>query len=125
MIFPNYEKYSNVNKPYSNFFHKLIEVVNKIAPLKTVRIRNISSEWFDRKIAEKLRLRNKLLKKFKSSRLNIDWEIHKEARNDIQRLTKYKRNSILRKILVENIVKPKKLRKTLKSVGLPNKKLRK
>ena len=53
MIFPNYEKYSNVNKAYDNFFEKLMEVVNKIAPLKTVRIKNTSSEWFDRKISEK------------------------------------------------------------------------
>ena len=54
MIFPNYEKYSNVNKAYNDLFHKLIEVVNKIAPLKTVRIKNASSEWFDKEIAEKL-----------------------------------------------------------------------
>ena len=53
MIFPNYEKYSNVNKAYDNFFEKLMEVVNKIAPLKTMRIKNTSSEWFDRKISEK------------------------------------------------------------------------
>ena len=91
VIFPNYEKYSNINKAYNDFFHKLIEVVNKIAPLKTVRKKNASSEWFDREIAEKLSLRDKLFKKFKSSRLNIGWEIYKEARNDVQRLIKYKK----------------------------------
>ena len=37
VIFPNYEKYSNVSKAYNDFFHKLIEVVNRIVPLKTVR----------------------------------------------------------------------------------------
>ena len=52
VIFPNYEKYSNVNKGYNNIFHKLIEVVKKIAPLKTVRLKNASSEWFDKEIAE-------------------------------------------------------------------------
>ena len=66
-IFPNYKKYSNVSKAYNNFFHKLIGVVNGIAPLKTVRIKNTSSEWFDREIVEKLSLRGKLFKKFKSS----------------------------------------------------------
>ena len=83
MIFPNYEKDSNINKAYNNFFHKLIEVVNKIASLKNVRIKNASSKWFDREIVEKLSLRDKLFKKFKSSHLNIDWEIYKEARNDV------------------------------------------
>ena len=55
----------NVRKAYNNFVHKLIEVVNKIAPLKIVRIKNISSEWFDREKAEKLSLRDKLFKKLK------------------------------------------------------------
>ena len=90
VIFLNYEKYSNVNKKY-DFFHKLVEMVNKIAPLKTMRTKNTSSEWFDGEIAEKLSLRDELIKIFKSSRLNIDWEIYKEARNDVQRLINYKK----------------------------------
>ena len=61
VIFPNCEKYSNVNKACNNLFHKLIEVVNKIVPLKTVRIKNTSSEWFDREIAEKLSVRDKFI----------------------------------------------------------------
>ena len=47
-------------------------MVNKIAPLKTLTIKNARTEWFNREIAEKLSLRNKLIKKFKSSRLSID-----------------------------------------------------
>ena len=74
-LFPNYEKY-NINKAYNNYFQKLIEVVNNIAPLKTARIKTTSSEWFDREVAEKLSIRDKF-KKFKSSRLKIDWEIYK------------------------------------------------
>ena len=46
VTFPNYEKYHNINKAY-NFFQKLIEVVNNIAPLKSGRIKNTSSKWFD------------------------------------------------------------------------------
>ena len=42
-----------------------------------MRIKNTSTEWFDREIAEKLSIRDKLFKKFKSSRLNIDWEIYR------------------------------------------------
>ena len=52
VMFTNYEKYSNVNKAHSIFFQRLIEVVNKIAPFKTARIKDTSSEWFDREIAE-------------------------------------------------------------------------
>ena len=43
--FPNYEKYHNINKAYNDFFQKLIELVDNIAPLKTARIKNTSNEW--------------------------------------------------------------------------------
>ena len=122
MIFSNYEKYRNVNKAYDDFFHKLIEVINKIAPLKTVRVKKTSGEWFDREIAEKLNLRDKLLNKFKSSCLNIDWEIYKETNNDVQRLIKYKKKKYFEEKLTVNIAKPKNLWQALKSLGLPNKK---
>ena len=122
VTFPNYEKYHNINKAYNDFFQKMIEVVNYIALLKTARIKITSNEWFDREIAEKLSIRDKLFKKFKSSRLNIDWEIYKEARNDIQRTIKEKKKQYLEEKLSENIAKPKELWQTLKSLGLPNKK---
>ena len=63
----NYEKYHNIKKVYNNFFQKLIEVVNIIAPLKTARIQNIINEWFDMEITEKLSIRDKLFKKFTST----------------------------------------------------------
>ena len=46
-------------------------------------------------------------KKFKSSCLNIDWEIYKEARNDVQQLIKYKKKKYFEEKLAENIAKPK------------------
>ena len=49
----------------------MIEVVNNIALLKTARIKNTNNEWFDREIAQKLSIRDKLFKKLKSSRLII------------------------------------------------------
>ena len=82
-------------------------MVNNIAPLKTVRIKNTSNEWFDKQIAVKLSIRDKLFKKYKSSRLNIDCEIYKEARNDVQRTIKQKKKQYLEEKLSENIAKPK------------------
>ena len=94
IYFRSFKKYSvdeygkalDVNKAQNDFFYKLIEAINKITSLKTVKIKNTSSEWFDKKIAEKLSLSDKLFKKFKANRLNIDWKIYKEARNDVQQL---------------------------------------
>ena len=111
VIFPSYEKYSNVSKACNDFFHKLIEVVNRIAPLKTVRKKNTSSEWSDSEIAEKLSVRDKLFKKFKLSSLNIDWEINKESRNDVQRLIQYKKKNYFEEKLTKNFTIKYMLRK--------------
>ena len=113
VTFPNYEKYHSINKTYDNFFQKLIEVVNDIAPLKTTRIKNTSNEWFNMEIAKKSSIGDKLFKKFKSSRLNIDWEIYKEAKNDVQRTIKQKKKQYLEEKLTENIAKTKELWQTL------------
>ena len=48
----------NVNDAYSNFNQKLMEVIDKVAPVK----RN-SRQWFDIEISEKLIIPDKLLKK--------------------------------------------------------------
>ena len=92
----------------------MIEVVYNIAPLKTARIKDTSNEWFDREIAEKLSIREKLLKKLNPSRLSIDWEIYKEARNDVQKTIKQKKKTYFEEKLSENIAKPKEIWQTLK-----------
>ena len=97
----------------------MIELVNDIAPLKTAKIKKTSNEWFDRKIAEKLSIRDKLFRKSKSSCLNIDWEIYKEARNEAQRTIKEKKKLYFEEKLLENLAKPKELWQTLRSNGPP------
>ena len=97
----------------------MIEVV------KNINFKNCENkiyEWFDREIAEKLSIRDKFFKKFKSSRLNVDWEIYKEAKNDVQRTIKQKKKQYLEEKLSEKIAKPKQLWQTLISLGLSNKK---
>ena len=74
-----------------------------------MRIKNTSNEWFDREIAGKLSIRDKLFKKFKSSCLNIGWEICKEARNHVQRTSEHKKKQYFEQKVSENIAKPKEL----------------
>ena len=63
--FPEYKKFDNVNDAYSNFIQKLIEFIDKVAPVKNKRIKRNSQEWFDSEISEKIIIRDKLLKKYK------------------------------------------------------------
>ena len=97
------------------FFTRPDCVMNAIVPFKAVRIKNNASEWFDGETAGKMHTRDKLYKKFKSTKLHVDEEIYKEARNTIQNLILKKKK--------ENTANPKKLQKTLKQLGLPEKRL--
>ena len=78
--FPNYENVGDVDEAYSNFFQKIMAVIDKIAPYKSKRVKGNTQKWFDGKVLEKLNRRNKLFKKFKKSRLHIDelWEYPEE-----------------------------------------------
>ena len=95
IAFPNYEKFSEVN--YSDLVNKITQVINNLAPYKTIRVKNQSNEWFDGELAEQISNRDKLFKKFKKSKLHIDELIYKEAKNTVQRLIKEKKKTFSRK----------------------------
>ena len=119
IAFPNYEKFSDVNSAYSDLVNKITKVLNNLAPYKTIRVKNQSNEWFDGEPAEQISNKDKLFKKFKKSKLQIDELIYKEAKNTVQRLIKEKKKNISSKELEENIGEPKELWKNLKKIGLP------
>ena len=112
--FPNYEKFSDVNSAYSDLVNKITQVLNNPAPLRTIRIKNQSNEWFDGELAAQICNRGKLFKMFKKSKLHIDELIYKEAKNTVQRLIKEKKKTFFSKKLEENIGGPKELWKNLK-----------
>ena len=122
ITFPNYETFLCVDKAYNDFQAKFLSIIDTFCPSKETRIKNSSSEWFDVEIAEKINLRDKLFKKFKKSRLHIDKEIFNNARNDVTKTIKLKKRNFFSQKLEENIAKPKELWKTLKKIGLPDKK---
>ena len=70
--FPNYHNFENINDAYSRFMQKFMWVNDLVAPIKSRRIKQNSQEWFDGEVAEKIRVRYKLFKKFKKSKLHID-----------------------------------------------------
>ena len=67
---------------------------------------------------EKISDRDKLFKKFKKSRLHVDKDNYKEARNEVQKLIRTKKKAYFESKLTENIGKPKELWNCLKSLGL-------
>ena len=97
-------------------------MVNVVAPFKIVRVKNNTSDWFDGEIAEKIHTRDKLSKRFKLTKLYVDEEISKEAQKVVQNLIWKKKKAYFEEKLKENRKSPKKLWKTLKNLGLSDKK---
>ena len=60
--FTNYENFGDVNEAYSNFFQKLMTVIDKIAPYKSKQVKGNTQKWFDGEVLEKLNLRNNVLR---------------------------------------------------------------
>ena len=120
--FPNYNIFSNVNIAYLDLAENILSVVDKIASFKDLRIKNNTQDWFDDKVAKAIKLREKRLKQFKSTKLHIDEDLYKEAKYHAVKLIKQKKSQFYKEKLKENIGKPKELWKALKSLGLPSKK---
>ena len=91
LTIPDYENFSCVNEAYSDLSSKIFDVVNKVAPARTIRVKKNTNEWCDGKIAEKIAARDKRLEKFKKSKLSLDEILYKEARNTVQALIKDKK----------------------------------
>ena len=70
--FPNYETYGDINHVYSDFIGKLTNSIDEVPPIKVIRLKSRSEDWFDGEICNAIKIKNKRLKKFK--RLVIDEE---------------------------------------------------
>ena len=117
--FPDYKYFKDVDIAYSNFIQCITSLIKQIAPFKEIRIKNCFRDCFHGEILDKIILRDKYLKKFKASRLNIDEQLYKEAKINVQKLIKNKKRDFYHEKLRENVGKPKELWKALKSLGLP------
>ena len=97
-----------MNKAYESFSQKLMSVIDKLASFKTKRVKGNSQEWFDSEVLESIALRDKLFKKFKRSKLNLEKEIYNKARNKSHRLILQSmfQNSLRRNSQVGNLLEP-------------------
>ena len=118
VAFPDYSKYESVDDAYDDLINKLIEVIEGIAPIKRVRVKGNTKEWFDEEIHNAIKIRDKNFSAFKKSKLNKDKISYKKSKNIVQSLIKKKKKHYVKTKLDENIAKPKELWKTLKSLGL-------
>ena len=88
--FPDYSKFTDIKNAYSDFIGKVSLTIDKIAPVKEIRIKNSSKDWFDEEILEEIEKRDKFLAKFKKSKQPSDSQNYKIARNKVQGMIKNK-----------------------------------
>ena len=61
----------------------IVSIVDKIAPLKEIRLRKNTQEWMDEEVLEGIRVRDKLLSKIKKTKSHTDHVNFKKARNKV------------------------------------------
>ena len=89
-----------------------MDVVNKMAPTKTIRVKNNENEWFEWKIIEKQAVRDKLFRK-----LSVDEILYKEPRNTFQDLNKDKKKTTFTRKVVWRYRKTKRALENYKKLG--------
>ena len=109
--------YENTIAAYSNFIELITNIIDELALVKEIHVRKDSQEWMDQEVLDGIRIRNKLLTKYRTSKVHSDYVNFEEARNRVQSLTKERKSFIIDK-LSESIGKPKDLWKCLKPLGL-------
>ena len=57
-----------------------MNVINTLAPLKEIRVKSRTQEWFDGEILNAIKVRNKNFKFFKKLRLVLDEQIYKDSK---------------------------------------------
>ena len=77
--FPDYSNFKDINYAYSDFTENVTSVIDEIEPLKEIRVKNNSQDWFDAEINEEIERRDKSFAKFKKSRLHRDNENYRKS----------------------------------------------
>ena len=95
MKLPNYNIFSNVNVAQSDLLNKISDTKDSVAPIKEIRKKNDTQEWFDNVTAETIKISEEYFKKFKKSNIQIDYSFYIEAKYNIQKLIKQKRLNFL------------------------------
>ena len=93
--FSNYWNFNDINEACNDFIQKIMNVIDKVAPLKKRQVKQNSQEWFDGEIADEIKNHDKLFRKFKKSKLQIDKDIY-VARYKLQKMIINKKEHFLK-----------------------------
>lgn len=91
----------DVDKAWCSFKCMYLEVVDKLAPFKVVRIKQRTEPWIKDDILEAIRMRNKKYDSFRRNKDDQNWGEYKKVRNEVSRLVVYAKKAYFNEKIVE------------------------
>ena len=98
-----------------------MNIVNTIAPVKEVRLKQRTEPWMTCEILSHIRNRDKLLYSFRKSGDSFTYKEYCTVRNRVQREIKLAKSSYFSEQIEENQNDPKRLWRQLKNLGYSHK----
>ncbi|MGL1888436.1 MAG: reverse transcriptase family protein [Reichenbachiella sp.] len=106
-----------VNKAWLVFKDKFLSVLNKVAPIKEVRIKQQSDPWINSEILHLIDERDSHLSQFKKTKLEDSYTKYTYYRNQVNYVNKKAKAMYFKNNVNDNLNKPKKLWSVLKELG--------
>ena len=97
--------------------NNLLSVLDKIAPFKTIRIKQRTQPWVSTEIIKLINLRDNYLRQFRKSKNQSDYELFIYHRNQVRNKEEKYKSQYYINVVNENKNRPKKLWQILKEVG--------
>ena len=95
---------NDVNVAWSEFKQILLSTLDKIAPIKTIRVKHRTEKWMTPDILSRIEKRDGILKAFNKDKNNVDlWNQYSNLRNSIQKDVKKGKADLIKNYLETNI----------------------
>ena len=113
--------FDNVDMSWEAFSEMFLNVIDSVAPLKKVRLKQDCEPWFSGEILELISRRDKAWIKFRKYNDEISFSDYKSIRNKCQNVIRKAKKDFVKNEISESQNSPKALWKTLKKLGMPSK----
>ena len=110
-----------IDKAWSLFKNFFMDVVDDVAPVKEVRLKQKTESWFNSDIFQLVQERDKTLIRFRKCKDSKVYDEYKSLRNKVQSEVKRAKREYVKQEIEENQTCAKKLWKTIKELGVSSK----
>jgi hypothetical protein len=118
----NFYNANNVNTAWNLMKDILIKEIDSLAPVQSKRIRGKPSPWLTSEIKMAMNTRDRILRKYRKTKSNADFQAYKSLRNRVNSLVKNAKSQYHKSLLEQNANDPDKFWETIKQI-YPNKPL--